>query len=463
MDSRKTSSSFDIGRKTYTISELTREIKTLFENQYPLLWITGEISNLYRAASGHYYLNLKDEAAQIAAVMFKGQNRVLKFKPENGQLVTGMGRISVYEPRGTYQIILEYLEPSGIGAIQLAYEQLKIKLSQEGLFDEKHKQKLPFLPQKISIVTSSGGAVVHDFINILFRRYSNMHLEIVPVSVQGRHAVQEIVSAIHLVNRRSAAVKTSDIAVLARGGGSIEDLAAFNHEDVARAIFESRIPIVSAIGHETDFTIADFAADLRAPTPSAAAELVVPVKDDLALHILERRRSLQSKMFRRMGELTAKLNHITSRLTDPGKKVEALHLRTDHLTMRLAIVLKNMVHLTKARLTWSKNGILNNNPSKLIDKNKQKLELLNNNLSTSLKIYIQQQRFSLEKLTEKLHSFNPTAILTRGYSITRTIPDGLIIRDSRLVEVGQKVNVLLSNGDLTCRIERKNDNADTDV
>ena len=255
--------------RIYTVSELTSDLKDILEKTYPFIWIFGEISNFNVPVSGHFYFTVKDEHAQINAVMFRNQNRNLKFKPEDGISITGLGRITVYEPRGTYQIIFEYLEPKGTGAIQLAFEQLKKRLADEGLFDEKHKKPLPFLPGKISIITSPTGAVVHDILKIIDRRFSNLHLEIVPVKVQGYGAEDEIISAIEMINARC----DSDVAILARGGGSLEDFHAFNSEAVARAVFASKIPIISAVGHETDFSITDFVADFRAPTPSAAAEL----------------------------------------------------------------------------------------------------------------------------------------------------------------------------------------------
>jgi len=264
-------------KKIYSVSQLTENIKSILEDNFPFIWISGEISNFKSPVSGHYYFTLKDSQAQINAIMFRGQNRNLKFFPEDGMKITGFGRISVYQPRGAYQIIMEYIEPDGIGALQIEFEQLKIKLSQEGLFDEIHKKEIPFLPEKIALITSPTGSVVHDMIRVLHRRFPGVGISIIPVKVQGDDSVEQIVDAIIWLNK----LKNADVAILARGGGSLEDLQAFNSEDVARAIFKSNIPIISAIGHETDYTISDFVADLRAPTPSVAAELAVAVKSDL--------------------------------------------------------------------------------------------------------------------------------------------------------------------------------------
>ncbi|MGD2037635.1 MAG: exodeoxyribonuclease VII large subunit, partial [Desulfobacterales bacterium] len=264
-------------RKIYTVSELNAQIKSLLEEQFPFVWIVGEVSNFRTPLSGHFYFTLKDDASQISAVMFRGQQRQLKFQPEDGMRITGMGRLSVYEPRGTYQIILEYLEPSGIGALQIAFEKLKSRLADEGLFDERHKKAIPFLPHKIALITSPSGAAVHDMLNIIDRRFPNVNIQVFGVKVQGDGAEAEIAAALEQLNQQT----DIDVAILARGGGSLEDLQAFNSESVARAVYASEIPTICGIGHETDYTIADFVADLRAPTPSAAAELAVPVKSEL--------------------------------------------------------------------------------------------------------------------------------------------------------------------------------------
>ncbi|MCA1787890.1 MAG: exodeoxyribonuclease VII large subunit, partial [Desulfobacteraceae bacterium] len=240
----------------YSVSRLTREIKTILEDRFPFVWITGEISNYATPASGHSYFSLKDSGAVISCVMFKNQKRNLKFRLESGLKIMGLARLSLYEPRGSYQLIFEHMEPEGAGSLQKAFEQLKQKLGDEGLFDAVHKQPIPFLPRKISVITSGTGAAVHDIINIAVRRFPNCRLEIVPVSVQGDAARDEIVYAIEAVNKR----RQADVIILARGGGSLEDLAAFNCEIVARAIFTSHIPVITGIGHETDFTIADFVA-----------------------------------------------------------------------------------------------------------------------------------------------------------------------------------------------------------
>ena len=311
-------------RHTYTVSELNANIKQLIEENFPFVLIFGEISNFRIPVSGHFYFTLKDHASQINSVMFRGQQRNLKFEPEDGLNVTGMGRISVYEPRGTYQIILEYLEPAGSGALQIAFEQLKKRLAGEGLFDEAKKKSLPFLPNKIGVISSPSGSVIHDILHIINRRFPNVSIQIVPVKVQGVDAVDQIVAAVELIN----VAKDVDVAILARGGGSLEDLQAFNAEPVARAIFASEIPIVSAIGHETDYTISDFVADLRAPTPSAAAELVVPAKSELEKRCKDSLRLLHTIIYNYFSGLKQKLERTAPGVTvPPDRRLSGVNLQ----------------------------------------------------------------------------------------------------------------------------------------
>jgi len=438
-------------RRIFTISEITANIKALLEDRFPFIWICGEISNIRIPASGHFYFTLKDKKAQISTVMFRGQNRNLKFMPEDGMSVTGIGRISVYEARGTYQIILEYLEPEGRGAIQLAFEQLKKRLKAEGLFDEKHKKPLPFLPRKISIVTSPAGAVVHDILKIVNRRFPNIHIEIIPVKVQGDGSEMEIVLGLEVINERS----DSDLVILARGGGSLEDLHAFNSEDVARAIFASKIPIISAVGHETDFSIADFVADLRAPTPSAAAELAVPLKIDLLKKNTELKTTLIIRFSRYIEHLRTIVKEMSNRLVDPNKRIEDLRLRTDDLLSRLIRTFRKIILQKHERLEWRFDSLNSHNPLIHTKKVNEKLEQNYNNLLTYIRILINNKQFLLREFNARLNALSPNAILARGYSITRSIPDGGIVRNPIQVEIGQDLKVILAKGSLICRVKRK--------
>jgi exodeoxyribonuclease VII large subunit len=446
-------------QKIFTVSELNAEIKALLERQYPFIWVSGETSNFHRASSGHYYFTLKDENSQISAVMFRGQNRNLKFELEDGLRVTGLGRISVYEPRGTYQIIFEYLEPKGIGALQVAFEQLKARLSSEGLFDASHKKSLPFLPQKISLITSPTGAVVYDILNIATRRFPNLAIEILPVNVQGYSAPKEIASAIDRVNSRG----NSDVVILARGGGSLEDLQGFNSEVVARAIFNSVIPVVSAVGHETDFTIADFVADLRAPTPSAAAELVVPLKAELRQKIRKHNLGLTAGFNRRLLQYRSSLREVSSKLLDPKRKISDFRLKIDDYSGRLNRMIINHLVQKRERYRWRAEKLHINSPLSCINTLRERLIKISDKLFNLMLIKSRNRRHVFAELNSKLEVLNPKGILNRGYSITRTIPDGSVVRNADQVDLGQNLEVLLSKGSIKCRVKRKYEDAQENV
>ena len=449
-------------RKTYTVSEITSDVKILLEEKFPFIWVSGEISNFSIPYSGHYYFTLKDSKSQINGVIFKGQNRSLEFVPENGMNITGFGRISVYEPRGTYQIIFEYLEPHGTGALQKAFEQLKNRLASEGLFDEKHKAPLPFLPQKIGIVTSPGGAVVHDILKIIDRRFPNMHIEIMPSRVQGSGAEKEVAAAIKLLNARHEN-KPADLIIVARGGGSLEDLAAFNSEDVARAVFASKIPVISAVGHETDYTICDFTADLRAPTPSAAAELAVPQKDELEKKCYDLSRSLKTDFYKYIEQKLTILKSLSNRLVDPGKKLTDLRLRTDDITSRLVGNFLNHLKQKRKDLAWRIEILQANSPLKSIPLLNERLEQINSDLLSFLKIYSISKRAILNELSARLNAVNPEAILARGYSITRTIPERIIVKETTSVAIDDKLEIMVRDGLILCRVEGKIDNGETNI
>ncbi|MCF8068754.1 MAG: exodeoxyribonuclease VII large subunit [Desulfobacterales bacterium] len=438
-------------RYVFTVSELNNDIKGILEERYPFIWISGEISNLSKPASGHVYFTLKDNKSQISAVMFKGQARNLSFDLENGINVTGLGRIGVYEPRGNYQIIFEFIEPKGTGALQLAFEQLKQKLAEEGLFDDKLKQPIPELPQKISVITSPTGAVIHDIVTVLARRFPNIHIEILPVKVQGSGADREIAEAFSIINAR----KNSDVIILARGGGSLEDFQPFNSELTARSIFNSEIPVISAIGHETDFTIADFAADLRAPTPSAAAELVIPQKSELKEKCRRLIKELVSVFSTHLKNNKRVLDSICSRLIDPKRKIQDFRLKLDDFTCRLSRLLQSLILHKKEYLEWNRINLLSYSPNKKLTMHRNLLEQYNNNLLNLMNNIASESKYQFNVLTEKLGTLNPRSILSRGYSITRTIPEAFIVTDSQNMEIDQQIEVLLAKGSLTCTIKGK--------
>jgi exodeoxyribonuclease VII large subunit len=439
----------------YSVSKLTREIKHLLEDKYDIIWISGEISNIRIPSSGHAYFTLKDECAQIAAVMFKGQLGQVKFDLEDGVTIVGMGRVSVYEPRGSYQIILEYIEPRGIGALQIAFEQLKRKLGDEGLFDPIHKKRLPFLPDRIAIVTSPTGAVIHDMLHILYRRFPNMRIDIYPVRVQGDASAGEISKAVNRANARADA----DVIVLARGGGSMEDLATYNSEVVARSIFASDIPVVSAIGHETDYTIADFVADLRAPTPSAAAELLVPVKSELVV----RQDEIRQRCYRAVENIIVsrrqRCDELTRRLVHPRKHIQELQMRIDELSQRLVVNTRRLLKWQNQRYLNIAKLLAKLNPYGYISNSKSKLDILNFKMSESIKKLLMINRQQLSSYHAALHALSPVAVLKRGYSITRTLPRGTIVTTASQASVNQPLEIILSKGSLDVTVTACNKNS----
>jgi len=415
-----------------------------------MIWITGEVSNLRTPASGHLYFQLKDADAQLSAVMFRMQIRQIPFTLENGMAVTGLGRISVYEPRGTYQIILEYLEPRGIGALQAAFEQLKARLSQEGLFDDGRKKGLPYLPKRIGVVTSGSGAVVHDIIHVITRRFYNIHLFIRPVKVQGYGSEQEISQAITDLND----LINIDLIILARGGGSLEDLQAFNSEAVARAIYRSHIPIISGVGHETDVTIADLVADVRAPTPSAAAEMAVPVRMELAARIGALRNGLSTRVIRLIQDKKDRLAHLTRRIPHPSRRISDAHLRLDDFRERLTRHSQSMIARQREKHGWQDARLRLQNPLKQVAIFRERMGRIVDNLIINLNRTLGQKQGMLRDVTTRLETLNPTAVLERGYGIAYTIPEGQVIRDAARVTSGSSIAVRLARGILYCQVER---------
>ena len=435
----------------FQVSELNRKIKILLEEKFSFVWISGEISNFRTPASGHCYFTLKDQASQISAVIFRVQAQALKFNPEDGMTIIGLGRISVYEPRGSYQVIFEYMEPQGVGALQIAYEKLKQKLSDEGLFDAQHKKPLPFLPKKISIVTSPTGAAIRDFIKVAQRRFPNLPLEVVPVSVQGIRAPGEIINAIDMLNH----IGTTDVIVLARGGGSIEDLSAFNDEVLARALFASRIPVVSAIGHETDFTIADFVADLRAPTPSAAAEITVPSKRELQEQLSFLKQKLHKNTTYNLILFRKKIDSISLRIVHPKRRLQDLRLRLDDYTARMGLLIRDALARNKERIDFHHRMLTQASPAKTVVHEKERIMTICQSLNGYMDRILKKAHDDTARYSDMLEALNPMAILKRGYSITRSMPQQSIIRNARQVKIGQSLEVVLSTGQLTVSVRDK--------
>ncbi len=441
----------DLGH-IYTVSELNGQLKKLIEDKYPFIWVTGEISNFSVPVSGHSYFSLKDNNSLINCVMFRNQRKRLKFIPENGMKITGMGRISLYEPRGSYQLIFEHMEPKGAGALQIAFEQLKTKLAQEGLFDESLKKPIPFLPSKISIITSGTGAAVRDVIIVSKRRFPGICLEIVPAKVQGDDSEHEIANAIALVN----SIGKSELIILCRGGGSIEDLAAFNSEKVARAIHDSDIPIISAIGHETDFTIADFVSDLRAPTPSAAAEIAVPDRNDLNNRLLSIKKAMVKELGSYIISLKSRINELNSRLKTPERIMDDMQFRLEDIDTRLIVSVKNIIYSNKEKLEWFFKSLYANNPGRDINLFKKNYSDLKSRLRIGIRNNAERCRMKHDRLKANLEALNPSAVLKRGYSITKKHPKGSIIMDSESIETGDTIEVILAKGKLLCQVKNKN-------
>lgn len=439
-----------IFRPIYTVTQLTTEIKNLLERNFEYIWVEGEISNLRIPTSGHIYFTLKDETAQIRAVMFRMQSRLLKFEPVDGLQVISYGRISVYEPRGEYQLIVDYLEPKGLGALQLAFEQLKEKLAQEGLFDPAHKKPIPKLPQKIGIVTSPTGAAIRDMLKIIERRYANVHIFIYPVRVQGPGAAQEIAQAIKELNEWP----DIDVIIIGRGGGSLEDLWAFNEEVVARAIFNSRVPIISAVGHEIDYTIADFVADLRAPTPSAAAELVVQEK----IELLEGLANLNNRLFHSFHSFLEikkeKLHSLLYRLIDPRKRLSDQLLRIDDLSSRLFKAERQILLKKKEIFQLKKDSLFLHHPGRQISQASLHLQQLFRQMILAEKGEIRLLRQKWQSWAERLKALNPLAILERGYSIAWLLPRDEIIKDASLLKPEDEVRVKVHKGEFMAKVEK---------
>jgi len=437
------------GPRVYTVSQLTEAIQGLLEERFDFVWVEGEISNFRAPVSGHYYMVVKDDTAQIRAVMFRLQARYLKFLPENGMKVIAQGRISVYAPRGEYQIALDYLEPVGVGALALAFEQVKQKLAEEGLFDPDIKKPLPFLPKKVVVITSPTGAAIHDFLKIIRKRFANIEILIVPVRVQGDQACDEIIAALDLVNREL----TADAIVLTRGGGSLEDLWAFNQEALARAIRRSRIPVVSAVGHEIDLTISDLAADVRAPTPSAAAELLAAEKEDLIKRLNQAGTRLVSAMGLTIRRRADELNHLKNRIQDPKKRLINLWMRLDELHGRLIRLTEQVIREKRAGLSSEMRALRLHSPVNRIRSREQQLGFQVERLVRAIQRKLRETEAKRSLMERRITDLSPLSVLKRGYSIALKLPEKQVLKAASSVGKGDQLQVLLGEGELECRVE----------
>jgi exodeoxyribonuclease VII large subunit len=437
-------------RDIYSVSRLVRETRAVLEGSFPLLWVSGEISNLAQPASGHIYFSLKDEIAQVRCAMFRMKRQQLRFRPANGQQVLVRARVSLYEARGEFQLIVEHMEPAGEGALRLAFEQLKKKLAAEGLFDTEHKRPLPELPHQLGLITSPSGAAIRDLLSVLRRRFPALPVVIYPVQVQGEEAPQQIVRMLALANRRNEC----DVLILSRGGGSLEDLQAFNDEAVARAIHASQIPVVSGVGHEIDFTIADFVADQRAPTPSAAAELVAP--DQMAwrqrMHQLAQR--LELGQTRRLGLLGEHLHGLQRRLQrqHPAQRLQQRAQRLDELSQRLWRASDLLLLRHNRRLEQLQSRLQNQSPVKRLERLRLLHQALDERLRRGMATRLETARSRLAQQARDLHTLSPLNTLARGYAIVSRERDGKIVRAASEVELGESVKAQLSEGNLLCEV-----------
>jgi len=436
-------------REILTVSELTDRVKALLEGEFDQVWISGEISNLAVPRSGHFYLTLKDARSQIRAVMFRTQQRYLAFAPADGQEVLIRGRLSVYEPRGEYQILVEYMEPRGEGALRLAFERLKARLAEEGLFDEARKKPLPFLPGRVAVVTSPTGAAVRDFVRVARERYENAVLSIYPVRVQGDGAAREIAAAIEDLNRWGG----FDVIVLTRGGGSLEDLWAFNEEVVARAVAASKIPVVSAVGHEIDFSMADFAADLRAPTPTAAAMLVFREKAALKHHLAGVAARMASAVRSRTALGREEVAHAATRLGDPLRRLADRRLRLDDLTEVLREAVTDGFETRRRAVQAAEHRLAVSSPVSHLALSRTRLAGFERALFRAGQTRAGRVRERLNLLAARLSDLSPLAVLQRGYAVVRRTEGKRVVRSSRAVGLGERLNVLLAEGELNVRVD----------
>jgi len=484
-------------RQVWKVSEVTAQIRVLLESEFADVWVEGEVSNLHSAQSGHLYFTLKDAKSQLRCVCFRDQLRGIKFRPEDGLHVTVRGAVSVYEARGDYQLYVTQIEPVGLGALQLAFEQLKKRLEAEGIFAAERKKPLPVLPRRIGVVTSPTGAAVQDILRVLKRRFPNVHVQIYPVKVQGEGAAKEIVTALQYFNR----VDSIDVLILARGGGSLEDLWAFNEEIVARAIFESVIPIICGVGHETDFTIADFVADVRAPTPSAAAEIVVRTREEFEKHVLELQRYVEQRMkylllewrhrvrdleshraFRQLEQLVrrrrqqvdefasalfdglrARMKETQRRLTVSSARVASFDLRARANSFRLRLsrrdaemrgALERVVDRKRRRFNAAQMRVASFDLGARLERLRRRYEKVADELRVRADRMLAAKQRRLEAASVRLQERSPFQLLERGYAIAYDA-EGRVLRSPDQVAIGEDISVRLARGELGATVKNR--------
>jgi len=446
-------------RRIYGVRELVTTVRAHLEKGFPDVWVEGEVSNYRPAESGHLYLTLKDGESQLRVVMFRAQARLLRFRPQNGMQVITRGRITMYESRGEMQLLAEYMEPMGAGALQVAFEQLKAKLAAEGLFSQERKKPLPALPRRVGVVTSPRGAVIQDILNVLHRRHHSLNVLIYPAQVQGESAVTEVCAGLRFFNEQSneqtsPSAFAVDVIIIARGGGSVEDLAAFNDERLARAVAASRIPVISAVGHETDFSICDFVADLRAPTPSAAAEIVIRSKQELQETVSAlRERLLRSVQYRLLYERqkvsSLEKNRVFSRMEDA---IARRQQRVDDLRYRLDSLVRARLGEASRRLDLGVSRLRQHDLRQQLKMRERELSARMEALSSATWRFLMRHRSRLEQASGKLATLSPVAILERGYSLIFDAQGTLVTNTSQLSK-GAVIHARLASGEFDARVE----------
>jgi len=438
-------------RRIWRVADLVSAVRTTVERGYTDIWVEGEVSNFRPAESGHLYFTLKDGDAQLRVVMFRSQARLLRFRPDNGMQIVARGRVTIYDVRGELQLSAEFLEPLGAGALQVAFEQLKARLAEEGLFDDSRKKPLPLLPRRIGIVTSPRGAALYDMLNILARRHESVGILIYPAQVQGDFAGEEVAAGVRYFNR----AKNVDVVIVARGGGSIEDLAAFNHEGLARTIAASGLPVISAVGHETDFTIADFVADLRAPTPSAAAELVIESKHQLAEHLAQlHQRAARAARYRllmarsQLGDLAQ--HGAFRRIQDLlARRAQ----RLDELIFRLAADYQSLLREYHRRLDVAAARILHFDFRRSLVIGRNQLSAAAGALLSAVRARIAENRATLGQMAGKLEALSPVKILDRGYALVFDA-SGALVKDAAQLRPGQEITGRVSRGSFLAEVKK---------
>ncbi|ABF39284.1 Exodeoxyribonuclease VII large subunit [Candidatus Koribacter versatilis Ellin345] len=438
-------------RRIWQVRDIVSAVRAALEREYADVWVEGEISNFRPADSGHLYFSLKDESTQLRIVMFRSQARLLKFRPENGLKVIARGKVTLYEGRGELQLMAEYLEPQGAGALQIAFEQLKAKLQAEGLFARERKKPIPALPKKIGVVTSPRGAVIQDILNVLRRRHNSVHVLIFPAQVQGETAASEVASGVRYFNKAA----NVEVIIVARGGGSIEDLAAFNDEGLARSIATSTIPVISAVGHETDFTICDFVADLRAPTPSAAAELVIRSKQEVDERLTALSTHLARALRVRLLEYEKKLDRLARHGAFGGMQtaIARRQQRVDDLAFRLSVAQTNVFRQLHRRLDVASTRVRHHDLRSRFAAEHRELSARVEKLAATLRANLMRRRTRIERLAGQLQGLSPISILERGYALVFDA-EGRLLKDARQVREGNTIRAQLALGQISAVVKK---------